>query len=233
MVLAIGRHTWPNLLLLQPARARLTVPSLALWGIGSVGVPLAWLILPDLPAVRAVAGLAQLAGAILYAYGLRLFEPPARAMATPLASTTPRTWLRVAFGFLLVGATANVLLALNGGVGPLAAFLNASAARHALAQGFLLPVIIFMAARILPGYSTVMLRNPRRLDVLMGTLFAAALLRVGGQMVGGYAPGWNVLVGVGGTLGAAAFVVFAVGVWRAREGFIQMAPLRPAGRTGG
>jgi hypothetical protein len=231
MVLAIGRHTWPNLLLLAPARERFTIPSLALWAIGALGVPLAWLLLPDAPIVRAVAATAQLAGAVLYAHELRLFEPPARATTIPRVTNPPRLWIRLAFGFLLLGAAANVLLALSADVRSLAAFVNASAARHALAQGFLVPIIVFMAARILPGFSTAMVRHPGRLNVLMGVLFAGALLRVGGEMIGGYGPGWNVLVGAGGTLGAAGFVAFAVGVWRAREGLIQVAPRSGIGRA--
>jgi hypothetical protein len=55
-------------------------------------------------------------------------------------------------------------------------------------------------------------------------LFAGAALRVGGEMIGGYAPGWNVLVGLGGTLGAAGFIAFAIGVWRSSERLIQIAP---------
>ncbi len=227
MVLAIGRHTWPNLLLLRPARERLTLPSLVLWAIGSLGVPLAWLLLPEAPVVRAIAATAQLAGAILYGHGLRLFEPPARATTIPRVTNPPRLWLRTAFAFLVFAAAANVMLALSAHVRSLAALVNASAARHALAQGFLLPIIVFMAARIMPGFSAEMVRHPDRINALMGVLFAAALLRVGGEMIGGYAPGWNILVGAGGTLGTAAFVAFAIGVWRAREGLIQVTPLRP------
>jgi hypothetical protein len=121
--------------------------------------------------------------------------------------------MRVAFGFLLLGAAANVLIALSADVRTLAAFVNVSAARHALAQGFLLPVIVFMAARILPGFSASMVRHPGRLAVLMGSLLAAAALRVAGEMIGGYTPGWNLVVAAGGTLGTAAFVAFAIGLW--------------------
>ncbi len=224
MVLAIGRHTWPNLLLLPPPRERLLLPSLVLWAVGSLGVPLVWLLLPDVAAVRALAALAQLSGAALYAHVLGLFSPPARPTTIPRVSNPPRLWVRLAFGFLLLGAAANVLLALSADVRSLAAFVNASAARHALAQGFLLPIIVFMAARILPGFSTAMVRRPNRLNALMAALFVGALLRVGGEMLGGYAPGWNILVGAGGTIGAAAFTVFAIAVWRGREPLIQVAP---------
>jgi hypothetical protein len=126
--------------------------------------------------------------------------------------------MRVAFAFLLLGAAANVLIALSADVRSLAVFVNTSAARHALAQGFLLPVIVFMAARILPGFSAAMVGHPGRLSVLMGILFLAAALRVGGEMIGGYTPGWNLVVATGGTLGTAAFLAFAVGLWRSTLG---------------
>ena len=42
-----------------------------------------------------------------------------------------------------------------------------------------------------------------------------AALRFVAELLGGYAPGWGVLVALGGTLGVIAFLVFAVGLWRA------------------
>jgi hypothetical protein len=214
MVLAIARHTWPNLLLLQPGHERWVLPGLGLWAIGSLGIPLAWLLVPEVALVRTLAALAQFAGAVLYAYSLRLFAPPLRASSIPRITNPARAWMRMAFGFLLLGAAANVLIALGADFRSLATFVITSAARHALAQGFLLPVIVFMAARILPGYSAAMVRHPGRLAVLMWTLFGAAALRVGGEMIGGYAPGWNLVVAAGGTLGTAVFIVFAVALGR-------------------
>jgi hypothetical protein len=167
-----------------------------------------------MPLPRVFATGAQLAGAILYAHGLRLFEPPVRASAIPQITNPARAWIRVAFGFLLLAAAANLLVALSAEVRWLATFVNTSASRHALAQGFLLPVIVFMAARILPGYAASMLRHPGRLALLMGSLFVAAALRVGAELMGGYTPGWNLVVAAGGTLGMLAFLAFAIGLWR-------------------
>ena len=92
---------------------------------------------------------------------------------------------------------------------------EASAARHLLAQGFLLPVIVYMAARILPGYSGYMLHRPRLLATLVWSLLAGAALRGGAELIGGYAPGWGAAVALGGTLAVVVFVVFGVGLWRA------------------
>ena len=78
-----------------------------------------------------------------------------------------------------------------------------------------MPVIIFMAARILPGYSGAMMAHPERLALLMWCLLIAALLRVSGELGGGYSPGWSEVIAAGGALGVGAFAVFAVGLWRA------------------
>src|SRR5688572_16411588 len=83
MVFAIGQHAWPNLLLLRPTRITLIRPSLILWAMGSFGVPLSWLLPANVLELRVAASCAQLAGAALYVYGLRLFEPPVRASSIP------------------------------------------------------------------------------------------------------------------------------------------------------
>jgi hypothetical protein len=120
----------------------------------------------------------------------------------------------VAFGFLIIAALVNVAAAVASliGSGPNASML--SAGRHALAQGFLLPIIVLMAGRILPGYSGLMIRQPRLLAGLVWTLFIGAALRSGAQLLGGYEGGWGMLMAVGATLSTAAFTVFAIGMWQ-------------------
>jgi hypothetical protein len=215
MVLAVAGRIYPRFLLLQPTREHLVPAALALWGLGSLGVPLAWLLAGEQPAIRVVGAAAQLAGATLYVCALRLYEAPIRASRAPYVTDPTRTWARVAFAFLLAAAATNLTLALHEALGGQAAATRLSAARHALAQGFLLPVIVYMAARILPGYSAHMLHRPRLLAGLVWTLFVGALLRSGAELVGGYGAGWGLLVALGGLLGTGAFFVFAVGLWRA------------------
>ena len=93
--------------------------------------------------------------------------------------------------------------------------LMQSAGRHALAQGFLVPIIVIMAARILPVYSGWMVRHPSLLSGLLWTLFVGAALRSGGEMLGGYAGVWAMAVGTGALMSTGAFTVFAVGLWHA------------------
>jgi hypothetical protein len=215
MVLAVAGRIFPRFLLLQPTRERMLPYALALWALGSFGVAVVWLAGQGAAAPRALAALAQLAGASLYVLALRLYETPARPSGTPHVTDSTRRWARLAFALTLVAGAADFGLALVEALGYPPALTGLSAARHALAQGFLLPVMVVMAARILPGYSGHMLQRPRLLARLVWTMFAGAAVRFVAELLGGYAPGWGAAVSLGGTLGVASFVVFAVGLWRA------------------
>ena len=215
MVLVVSGRIFPKFLLLQPTREGLLPYAFVLWGIGSLGVPLDWLVAPSAALARAVVALAQLAGAAAFVIALRLYDPPLRPSGTPRVTDPTRRWIRVAFGLMLAGATADAALAVAESVGTTAGLTQLSAARHALAQGFILPMIVVMAARILPGYSVRMLRQPRLLSAMVWMLLVGAAVRFVAELFGGHAVGWGALVALGGTLGVLGFVVFAVGLWRA------------------
>jgi hypothetical protein len=215
MVLAVAGRVFPRFLLLQQTHERVLPYAFALWAAGSFGVPVVWLVWQGAALPRAAMTLAQLAGACLYVAALRLYEMPVRPSGMPHVTDPTRRWARLAFALMLVAAAADFGLAAAEALGYPPAFTALSAARHALAQGFLLPVIFVMAARILPGYSGHMLHRPRLLAALVWTMLSGAALRFGGEFLGGYTPGWGAVTAVGGTLGVAAFVVFAAGLWRA------------------
>lgn len=216
MVLVVSGRIFPRFLLLRPSHVGLLQVALVLWAIGSFGVPLGWWLANLLPAIRAIAAAAQLLGALLFVLGLRLYEAPVRASGTPHVTSPTRLWARCAFGFLLSAAGIDFSLALADALGGAASsFTGLSAARHALAQGFLLPMIVTMASRILPIYSADMMRHPRLLAALVWGLLVGAALRVVPELLAGYGGGWGSLVGLGGTIGTLAFVVFGVGLWHA------------------
>jgi hypothetical protein len=215
MALAVAGRIFPRFLLLQGTREQLLPLALVLWAVGSLGVPAVWLALPDAASPRAAAALAQLAAAILFVLALRLYERPLRPSGTPHVTDPTRRWIRVAFALMLASAAVDFGLALADGLGATPSLTQLSAARHALAQGFLLPLIVLMAARILPGYSGLMVRRPGLLAAMMWTLLVGAGVRFAAELFGGYSSGWGALVALGGTLGVAAFVVFAVGLWYA------------------
>jgi hypothetical protein len=136
------------------------------------------------------------------------------ARCAKAALRSSRRWARLAFAMLLAAAAANLGIATAETLGAMATLTQLSAARHLVAQGFLLPLIVLMAARILPGYSSYMLYRARLLAALVWSFLVGAVLRGGGELIGGYGPGWNIMVALGGALTVIAFVVFAVGLWR-------------------
>jgi uncharacterized protein involved in response to NO len=124
--------------------------------------------------------------------------------------------VRLSFLFLVLGIALDTLLfgrdALLG-VPPSSAQLNA--ARHALGQGFLLPLMVSMAARLLPIYSADVLKHRLRLELTVDLLLAGALLRVLAEALGDYGPVSGPLIALGGLLSYVGFGVFAVGMWSA------------------
>jgi len=214
MVLAVSGRVFPRFLLLQPTRDRLIRLALLLWALGSIGSPAVWLLLQGAPTARSLTAVAQLLAAVLFVTGLRLYEFPARASGTPYVTNPTRRWARLAFAMLLAAAAANLGIATAETLGVTITQTEVSAARHLLVQGFLLPLIVLMAARILPGYSGYMLHRSRLLGALVWSLLFGAALRGGAELVGGYSPGWSSLEALGGTLAVVAFIAFAIGLWR-------------------
>jgi hypothetical protein len=154
-------------------------------------------------------------GALLFVAALRLYELSVRESGTPHVTDPTRRWVRLAFAALLIAAGANLGIATVEMLGVPVAVMQLSAVRHLVAQGFLLPLIVLMAARILPGYSGYMLHRARILAGLVWSLLLGGALRSGAEMIGGYSSGWSLLVALGGTQSAIAFTTFAVGLWRA------------------
>ncbi len=213
MVLAVAGRLYPNFLFLRPTHQHLMPRALAFWALGSLLSPAAWLLWPNEPLLRGTGMLLQVAGAALYVYALRLYEA-GRVSPMPHITNPTRQWVRVAFGFLLAAGALDIALAFSEPFLGAAGITSLSAARHAVAQGFLLPIIVIMGARILPGYARHIVQRRRLLSAMIWTLFAGAALRVVAELLGGYGPGWGAAAALGGALGVAAFTVFAVGVIR-------------------
>jgi uncharacterized membrane protein len=100
-----------------------------------------------------------------------------------------------------------------------------SAGRHASAQGFLLVVMVMMAARLLPVYASDAAAHRLRLEVAVDLLLVGALLRVGAELLGGYAGVAGPLTALGGAASVGGFVIFAVGLL----GAVGRATVPPAG----
>jgi hypothetical protein len=151
---------------------------------------------------------------LVWLFLVGLYNAPSRASGTPYVSNPTRRWIRIAFAFLVVALAREAgLFAAEAvlGVPPSAADL--SAARHALAQGFLLPLMVAMAARLLPIYSADVLRRKWLLELSVDLILVGAFIRVGAEMLGGYAGIAGPLVALGGTTTIVGMTVFAVGLW--------------------
>jgi hypothetical protein len=194
------------------------VPRLAMtWGVGLLLVSGGWLVQGEAgTGARWLGATLELIVACAWLWLIGLFAAPTRASGTPHVTNPTRRWVRLAFVFLVVG------LALNFGYfgreaiwGITPSFTELSAARHALGQGFVLTMMVCMAARLLPIYSADVLKRRWLLELIVDTLLLGALLRVVAEAIGGYEPITGPLVALGGGLSEVAFTVFAIGMWSA------------------
>ncbi|HET8646518.1 MAG TPA: NnrS family protein, partial [Vicinamibacteria bacterium] len=221
VTLAVGLKIFPQFLLLRPPRARAFRPALLAYG-GGVGLTvLGWLAQGADPGATSLAGwlrlggwLAQLGALAAYVGGVRLFEPAVRASGMPHITNPTRLWFRIAFGWLLVAAVLGLTYAAREVAAEAPANFNeASAQRHALTMGYLLPLMVGMAGRILPGFSVEMSRRPRVLAGMEWLLLAGAALRVGGQLLDGYGGLGGPAMALGAGLAFAGFAWFACLLW--------------------
>jgi hypothetical protein len=192
------------------------VPRLAAgWGVGVLLVSVGWFITGGLGPIARLAGAAlQLFVACAWLWLSGLLAPPTRPSGTPHVTNPTRRWARLAFLFLTFGLVLSTGLfgrEVVFGIPP--SFTELSAARHSVGQGFVLPMMVAMASRLLPIYSADVLKRRWLLELTLDVLFVGAALRVGAEAIGGYDPIIGPLVALGGSLSVAAFAVFAVGMW--------------------
>jgi NnrS protein len=214
LIFGVGSRIFGRFFLLRSSpRFDHWVPWLAgAWAIGLLLVSAGWFVAS--PTVRGLGSLLELVVAMVWLWLSGMYRKPVRESGTPYVTNPTRRWVRIAFGFLLVGLLLNVLLfarELLTGEPPSATEL--SAARHALAQGFVLPMMVSMAARLLPIFSADVLKHRRRLELIVDVLLLGAAIRVAAEALGGYDAVSGPLIALGGTLSVAAFALFAVGMW--------------------
>jgi hypothetical protein len=217
LILAVGSRIFGRFFLLRshPSFER-WVPRLAAgWGIGLLLIALGWFVPGQAGALLRLLGAVLEFGVVcVWLWLSGLFAPPTRESGTPHVTNPTRRWVRLAFVFLVVGLALSVGFFAREvlfGISPTVTEL--SAARHAIAQGFVLTMMVSMAARLLPIYSAHVLKHRGVLELTVDLLLLGALLRVAAEAVGGYDTVNGPLIALGGTLSVVGFAVFAVGMW--------------------
>jgi hypothetical protein len=221
VTLAVGLRAFPNLLLLRPGSASGQRTASLAYIVGTTVVAVTWLVqasqiatneLTAMP--RAVGWLVMASGGAMLVWSLRIYEPPLRASQAPHITEPTRLWFRLAVAFLLFALMFNAYFSMREaltGVG--ASAVEISAVRHSLAMGYLMPLIIGMAGRILPELSGDMTRHPKELAFLMWLWLAGAGLRVAGELWTGYVGPGAMMMAVGATLAFLGFAWFSVRLW--------------------
>jgi hypothetical protein len=220
LVLGVGSRVFGRFLLLRTDLGlERWVPRLAVaWGVGLALVAGGWLGYATWwsPLARWLGVIDELVVLCTWTYLIGMYRTPSRESGTPYVTNPTRRWVRSAFGLLLLSLVLDAGLftaEMITGVPPTSAQL--SAARHSLAQGFLLTMMISMAARLLPIYSAYALKRRRLVELTIDLVLAGALVRVAAEAIGGYAKFTGPLVALGGALGVTGFAIFAAGMWSA------------------
>jgi hypothetical protein len=234
LVFGVSRKILPRFLLLRPPKDRLIGIGGIAYGSGVILVAAGWLMAPvSRPAwvasgASAVGVGLQLMGAILYLGGLRLYEPTVRPSGAPAVTDPARRWIRMAFAWLIAADLLALIPTTRAFLGgPSVGFYELTAERHALAQGFIVTIIIAYAARILPGFSAWAIQHPRVVETIIALVTAGAVVRVIGELLTAWVtPAGEAVAGVGGALGVAGFLLFATFLFRT----IGRIP-RPSGRA--
>jgi hypothetical protein len=236
MTLGMSARTLPVFLGLK--RGHSVAVAVALWlvvtgsillaagqGLGGAQAWAQWL--------AAAGGLLLLVGVVSFLSGLRLFESGDLTLPDLSRQGIPssyRYFIRVAYAWLLAAALLGAYLSFRPALGgPPTAMTEASAARHALALGFVTLIIVGMATRILPVFSGNRLFSARLQQLAFWLLFTSAALRVSVELVWSYGSALDPLLSTSGVLGLAGIAVFAANIWLTLQG----RTLRPGHPSGG
>ncbi len=207
MIFGVWARLAPGFIASAPARSR------PLLGGGGL-----WLLGVALFALGVGAGAwVMLAGAVVIAVAVGLFGPSIARQPLAGHARLTRIGIRSAFGWAFIGLAilAVAPLGLAGG------YLQVSAARHALALGFVTITIYAVASRALPAFLGRRAWSARLqvITLVLANLGVAA--RVGPQLfdaTGSWSSWSGGIVGLSGILAYAALVLFAVNVVRTVRG---------------
>ncbi len=207
----------PGFTATPPADPRALLGGAALWLLGAAGM------VAGLP----LAPLALLAGLLVVVWAAGVFGATIARQRLVAHARLTQLAVRSAFVWALAGCVLLVAYELRAAItGDRASYLDTSAARHALALGFVTLMIYGVAARALPSFLERRLWSERLqlLTILLAN--AGVALRVVPQGMGAQGGIATGLVAASGVLAYAALVVFAVNVLRTVFGPPVSAPPR-------
>ncbi len=121
-------------------------------------------------------------------------------------------FIRMAYIWLIITAVIEVTLSMRSFFGLHPSYLEASAARHALALGFLTMMMFGFSLRIIPVFGGRQLAWPRLADASFWLILASVSLRVPLTLVPGQLAAG--LVGISGFLGLAGLACWSLSFWR-------------------
>lgn len=183
-VAGIGLRVHPQMLGLRVGSVSPLVWSLIFWNTGLLLELLEW----------ESGRLLSCGGALLYLLGLSPFR---RYVFPPEAPRWLRSYLRVAYGWLLLAIGATVLA-------PLTSWVNMEAtALHLLTSGFLLTMVMGMTFKLLTGGTDLQRTNASAPWALLAILTGGGGLRLAGHLTGS----WSIFA-LGGIFQILASLVF-------------------------
>lgn len=184
-IAGIGLRVHPQILALPSPRSGLLVSACLLWNLALLT---RWLVEGPAWSILLTIGAACFLAAL----------NPFRASTAPMESGSwVRVFVRTAYLWLVVAALLTVATELEPGLVP-------GPARHSLASGFILTMMMGMGFRMIPNFEELRLTWSDGPWVTYFILTLGGVLRVGGQAVGNFQA-----LGLGGTLQLVSIFLFA------------------------
>jgi uncharacterized protein involved in response to NO len=204
LIFGVWARLAPGFVASRPSKPRLLIASGALWLAGVIiqafGVALGpWLMLIGLAALTGAMGL----------FGAGIAHQPLHGHAR-----LTRLGVRAAFAWAFIG----LAIIAAGTLGLASSYLQVSAARHALALGFVTLMIYAVAPRALPAFLGRRLWSTRLQAATLAVANVAVAIRVVPQLAAGTDALSDAIVGLSGILAYVALVLFTVNVVRTLRG---------------
>ncbi|HEV1996626.1 MAG TPA: NnrS family protein, partial [Candidatus Dormibacteraeota bacterium] len=204
LIVGVWARLAPGFVASVPAKPRLLITGGTFWLAGvltqALGMaPGPWLLL---------VGFAAMTGAI-GVFGAGIVRQPLHdhARLTRIGVRSAFVWAFIGLAIIAVGT-----------LGLASSYLQISAARHALALGFVTLMIYAVAPRALPAFLGRRLWSLRLQAATLAVANLAVAMRVGPQLVEGTAAPGDAFVGLSGILAYCALVLFTLNVVRTLRG---------------